>query len=247
MNTPTKKNNADDFVSLMKYDGVKEARQLVSNGGHAAPELTSEEKGIIQKHSYALKSGLFAIVPLRCPGNGICPFSDACPYVQLNKEPIGDPCPIEQDVAVESTQRYIEEFNVDPLTQYSQYRLVLMLARLDVYEMRVVLQLSHSDAALFTQEDTVGITPDGRVVTQTTIHKAWEILNSIDNKRLKIMRALVATPREQYKKEAALKTTDDKASTAVEYARVKASVDAFLDKLTRSSPTYGGETIVEAT
>jgi len=217
---------AKEWFASMEYDAVKEIEKREEGEG-----LTDKEHAIIKKHFAHLKTGMFSMVPIKCGGEDVCPFSERCPYVAMKKAPIGDPCPIEKDIAINSTKGYLQEYNIDPIENYSQYKMILMLSRLDVYEMRTVMQLGKTEGATLLQENAIGIGTDGTIAYQTVVNKSFEVLDIIDNKRLRILKLLVGTPQEKYKKDAALKQGNDVPDGAIQLAKLKAATDSILKRL----------------
>jgi hypothetical protein len=60
------------------------------------------------------------------------------------------------------------------------------------------------------KQQVTGMTPQGRELTRTELHPAWELKEKIQRQRMEILAALVGTRREQWKKQAATKQIENK-------------------------------------
>lgn len=169
--------------------------------------LTKDEAETFRRHVQAMSTGLQAMVPLICPGEVACKFSERCPMVKIGKVPVGRSCIPELELITFWRKRYIEEFEINPHS-ITELGMANELAELDIYDMRTSIVLSKEDAQDLTQNDEVGATNSGDRLLQKRVHTAWEIKERIKVRRLKILESLVGTRKEKYKRAAALKTRD---------------------------------------
>ena len=74
--------------------------------------LTAEEARKVHYRLQGVKwGGAAAKVPLFCGGEKICPFAQECPFVEIAKVPVGRKCPIEMELMVFWTAKYLSEIS----------------------------------------------------------------------------------------------------------------------------------------
>ncbi len=193
--------------------------------------------------------GAAAKTPLMCGGEELCPFSEDCPFVELQrttgevKVPVGRKCPIEKELIAFWVARYMQTFDIDPENQ-AEISLVVELAELDIFDYRCSLILSRGENAEMTQEIVVGVDTQGRAITNEEIHKAFEIKERVKKRKHTILESLVGTRKEQYKRDAALKkrSEDDPSTQAAKLrAAIEEARDALADVATPVGPVHDAE------
>ncbi len=206
--------------------------------------FTREDAEMVHRRLIGVKwGGAAAKTPLMCGGEEICPFSEDCPFVELEdktgekKVPVGRKCPIEKELIAFWVVRYMQTFEIDPENQ-AEISLVVELAELDIFDYRCSLILSRAENAEMTQEVVVGVDTAGNPISNEEIHKAFEIKERVKKRKHTILESLVGTRKEQYKRDAALKkrTVDDPSTQA---AKLKAAIDEAYDKLADVAKTVG--------
>ena len=206
--------------------------------------FTREDAKMIHRRLIGVKwGGAAAKTPLMCGGRELCPFSEDCPFVELeilsgeNKVPVGRKCPIEKELIAFWVVRYMQTFEIDPENQ-AEISLVVELAELDIFDYRCSLILSRAENAEMTQEVVVGVDTAGNPISNEEIHKAFEIKERVKKRKHTILESLVGTRKEQYKRDAALKkrTVDDPSTQA---AKLKAAIDEAYDKLADAAKPVG--------
>lgn len=174
--------------------------------------ITPEQFNKLKNHVNRMTYGISSTMPRYCTGakckDKTCPFHEAVKNGQA-LYPLGKKCWLEAKFVQSKMVSYMEEFNTDPESA-TEMSLINELVSLDVQELRVNIGLSGS----LNEEDAYllhkNIVDNGQVLQeQTVIHPLVEIKDRISKRRQSLLEALVATPREKYKKAAALKTTDD--------------------------------------
>lgn len=186
--------------------------------------LTNEQAQLVSRHLRYMSTGLNAVVPIYCGGKDKCPFADSCPFVKIDKIPLGRVCPVESSLIKLWTQAYVEEFKVDP-SNFSELAMVQELAELDIYDRRATFLLQKDEGQVLMQQQAVGVDQEGNPIYQTQIHQAWEVKERVKNRKLRILEALVGTRKEKYKKDAALKSgpaTDPSSEMAALRAKLEA-------------------------
>ena len=95
------------------------------------------------------------------------------------------------------TEQYLEEFNVDP-HNITEMHMVSELAEFNIYEMRVTKYLAENHPTLM-QDFMVGVDPNGNVISNQDISRAYELKDRIKKSRMKVLDALMATRKEKLK------------------------------------------------
>lgn len=187
--------------------------------------LTDEQAQLVSRHLRYMSTGLNAIVPIYCGGKDKCPFARSCPFVKIDKIPLGRICPVEASLVKLWTEAYINEFNVDP-ANFSELAMVQELAELDIYDRRATFLLQEGEGQTMLQQQAVGTDPDGNPIYQTQIHQAWEVKERVKNRKLRLLEALVGTRKEKYKRDAALKR-GPASDPSSEMAALRAKLEAL--------------------
>lgn len=191
----------------------------------AGLELNEKEKELIVRHNANLRTGFFSSIPLKCPGSSACKMASDCPLAALQKEPEGEPCPIEKEILIGNTMAYIEEYKVDPLKDFGKYTLLMSLARYDIYIKRATHYLADSTNGEVMKEYIIGVDQEGQPITTIDVNRAFSALKDFENQRLKIIKELVGTHKEQYKRDALMKIASKDPGAAVYLNRVKQVAD----------------------
>ena len=200
-------------------------------------EFTETEIKRLRMHIMKMRTGVQAMAPLLCAGPVKCIFRERCPLVDKSIKtedgnidyhnqnvklfPLARQCIIERDFMEFKRRQYIEEYDVD-ITSPTDMAMVNKLAELDLYEYRTTLILAHGDrdgdGQDLLKKQTVSGDKKGNPLKKTEIHPVWELKEKIHKMRLEILEAMVGTRKEQYKRAAALKNSDnqDPASVAAE-------------------------------
>ena len=177
----------------------------------------------IRMHLMNMKTGIQAMAPALCGGPKKCPFALRCPIVDrsittpdgridMDKQniksfPLMRQCIFEREFLDFKRQQYAGEYdvNVDSPTELG---MVDRLAALDLYEYRLVLVLAHGDeegeGIDLMKSQSIGASPTGRELSRLEAHPAWGIREKIHKEREDILRAMVGTRHEKYKRDAAL-------------------------------------------
>lgn len=167
------------------------------------------------KKEFKLKAtGLQAASPMICKG-GSCPIKNTCPIYKIDDGSkailtvLGRKCPIEIGLIKMWREQYITEFDVSPFDR-TTLGLINQMAELELLEWRATEILSYGDGSGegqdFMKEFTNGITQNGDELTKHDLHPLVNFKLLCQDKRLKIAKALVATPESKYKRDAVLKT-----------------------------------------
>ena len=205
--------------------------------------LNADDARMVHSRLIGVKwGGAAAKVPLMCGGPAICPFKDDCPFVEINKVPVGRKCPIEKELIAYWVSKYMDEFDVNEENQ-SEISMVTELAELDIYDYRCSMILSRAENAEMMQEIVVGVNADGNPIYNEDIHKAWELKERVKRRKHIILEALVGTRKEKYRRDAALKKrSEDDPSTQA--ASLKKKFDEMRAKAADEAIPVG-ETIID--
>lgn len=186
-------------------------------------KLSQDQLERAERVMHTLRKGTYASSPIVCQGlegthanNGrscmhahICPFKDSTP-------PVGLQCPMEQRKIVDWLQGYLQDHQVTPLMT-TMYELINRLVELDLFNFRLTSVSSSPKYQSMMVYNPKGATRDGDLYGVEEISGILQAKENISRERLRLLAELVKTPREQYKKEAALqKTEQDSYSSNIE-------------------------------
>jgi len=218
--------------------------QETYEGLHITPELAKK----FQRHLAPLKHGLSAAVPLMCLKDR-CPFYDSCKARVFNMDELyGKPCIVELVLLQHKKSLYAKEFNLEE-DDYGSFILVDELAELDIYDFRATMSLSIGERISGTMEEgekniaqallqnIAHFDEMGNITHYTQdIHAAFLLKERLKNRKLKLLDLLVATRKEQYKRDAALRLKSD-SSIANEHRNITARIDRLTKEIRESKTT----------
>lgn len=120
-----------------------------------------------------------------------------CHLYSIGKAPVGAPCIYEQDFLRNQTEKYFEEFNVQPDSP-TEMHMVAELAEIDLYERRVtqILSLTHQD---FSQDVITSFDVSGNPIVNEDISRYLNIKDKLKSRRDKLLTSLMATRKERAK------------------------------------------------
>jgi hypothetical protein len=220
---PTIINNEETSLVESKYFLGKYQPVIEAYSREAGIKLNPEEIQIVEQGFKKRSSGILQTIPITC--RETCPFKTSCPFVKINKMPLGQNCIVERMVLDTTTKRYLDEFGV-LVDSFSEVTLMTQLAATHILEMRALMVLADQESATGLIENVVGFNENEEPIIQTVEHPAFQLLERAWNQREKLLTALVGTRREQYKKEAALKQ-----KTTIGPASIAADLRSKIDKL----------------
>lgn len=159
--------------------------------------LTKEEAQKLSKAYRKLSTGINSIVPMTCKAYD-CKMANRCPYVEMDKAPLGRPCLLEEDLLNYHTVKFMNQFDVK-MEDHSEVMLIQELAELIILEMRLTILMSGSGDNL---EQMLGgwkvvFSPEGDREELMTEHWALQAKERIKNRRMKILESLNATRKAQ--------------------------------------------------
>jgi hypothetical protein len=211
----------DLFVSLQTIDKDKTSSDIAQEEKWLLKELykdlkiTPGQAESFRGHISNLKHGLCAAIPLICSQR--CPFSEVCraKFAGITP-PEGKPCIVEINLLHYYRRLYLETFNVEE-GDFGSFILVNELAELDMYDFRATLILALGDIATGDMDDerpniaqalltNISHFDEKGQMTHVSqeISAAFNLKEKLKNRKMRILDLLVATRREQYKKDAAL-------------------------------------------
>lgn len=173
-------------------------------------ELTEEQAIKVDKKFRRLNAGFRTATPVICPGAELCPRAHKCPFVEAGaKPPIKRECLVEVELFYKSAVEYAQHFGVLD-ADIIKMDLCQQLAELNVLEWRLSGQLSTSGTSEMVEEQVIGWDEENKApITASQISNAFKLKEAISAKRFRIMTMLVGTPQEQYKREAATKSSSN--------------------------------------
>lgn len=193
-------------------------------------QLTPDEAMRFRNHIVRMKIGTSAAVPMLCSGPK-CPARHICPFTESKNWPLTLPCVVERELINTWTRTYIEELGIDPESSTSMV-LINKLVECDIIDYRANIGLSGArDPEAMTLLKTTIIDTGNSISETVAVHPILEVKEKTHRMRQQILEALAATPREKYKRAAALKKTDDNADAAQYMSKMKAT----FEKIKRQS------------
>lgn len=166
--------------------------------------LTADQAHKLHTTMNRLATGVNSVIPILCTGER-CPFKDECFYYQNNIAPINKPCLVEYDLLIYHTKRFIDEFDVHP-DNHSELNLVQELAELIILEMRATRVLAKNPELYY---EKITYDKQGNEVVEQVPHWAFGLKESIKNRRMKLLDALMATRKNISVKSEANEDMDD--------------------------------------
>lgn len=175
---------------------------------YAHIKLTPEEALIVGAELKAAAHGSVARTPLTCVGD-LCPFRDYCAFYKIGKHPLGEDCIQEAQLLTYWRMQYMEAYQVDP-NDFNEVDQINELAETEIMLSRINMQLKRPEEASLVTEQVIGITPQGKKITEMRLSPYYEARERLLARKSKIRKLLVGDRQEQYKKQAALKKREDK-------------------------------------
>lgn len=227
------KQSGTDVVDIKDYFAFLD----VDFNNYSNIQLSESAANRLVKKLRSLRTGTHAAVPLIC-GGPRCPIVESCPLTVRTKQgtidnynsewPILCACPIESHVMAFRIQSYIAEYNVD-VDAPSTLALISKLSELDIYEMRIDVQLASStnNASSLLREEVGTIhQPSGTTYETIKIHPLWEIKNQIHKQRMELLDALIGTPKAKTKAAVSMgEKTEQAGDLAIEMSRLRSRLD----------------------
>jgi len=103
----------------------------------------------------------------------------------------------------------MEEYNVDP-ENFTEVSYCSQLAEIEVYLWRINNNLAKPENAALIVDQPVGVDSEGNPIMQQQLSPLMDLKEKLQNRMSRIVKLMVGDRQEKYKKEAALKKTDDK-------------------------------------
>jgi hypothetical protein len=137
------------------------------------------------------KLGPYLNVPLECTGHSCCYKGLCAAFTNDSKQIVGQKCIIEISQIIETTDRYLNEFNLDPnnLDHSVDLSLVKDLVMLEILAERCTSILSRED---IVEEMDVVISPKV-TMTRKEINPIYSVLEKTNKQKQEILKLLNAT------------------------------------------------------
>ena len=172
------KQSRDTKITKKQADGLSVVQSFIGQGVLGAPPICDPDK---------------------------CGFASQCPVASAAR---GTRCPIELSLMKTSIQSWMESLpGLDPKNRLNM-SFINQLVFMDVQEFRLRMVLSNPERSGLTQEVATLVDGDGNAYFEKRIAPEVNQLNKIYSERTKLLREMVSTPREAYKRAAALKESD---------------------------------------
>jgi hypothetical protein len=216
-------------ISKVKYFEMLK----VDQSRYSDIRFTPEEAKRVSMSLRHMSTGINAAVPMTCSGHQ-CPFASSCPYVEIDKIPLGRPCLVESQLVHHWTEQFVEEFDVD-VRNYTELHLVSELAEFNIYEKRITQYLAEKHQDLM-QSVVATVDHTGEVIENIEISRAWDLKERIKKGRMKVLEALMATRKEKVK----LRIDGGSGnSTAEKMGELKKRIEEMNDTIKNVKPIKG--------
>jgi hypothetical protein len=201
---------ADDAIVTILEDDIDALKSYVD-------KLRPEKKARIANALKHVKTGLYSVAPITCPGYRKCPFQNHCPIPDIDENgerivgldsdyPINRPCILESTFIKQKTIEYIRHLKVDGENPV-EMGLVNELALIDLYKNRAAMILSAGDRSgqgqdfllIDRTEQDNGNGEDSKMImsTSTQLHPALTLIDQLEKRREKLLSQLLQTRKAQ--------------------------------------------------
>ena len=201
---------ADDAIVTILEDDIDALKTYVD-------KLRPEKRTRIANALKHVKTGLYSVAPITCPGYMKCPFQNHCPIPDIDDKgerlvgpdsdyPIGRPCILESTFIKQKTIEYIRYLKVDSENPV-EMGLVNELALIDLYKNRAAMILSAGDRSGQGQDFLLidrtemdnGNGEDQKMTmsTSTQLHPALTLIDQLEKRREKLLTHLLQTRKAQ--------------------------------------------------
>lgn len=172
-------------------------------------EFSALESHRIKNYLSLMRYGQGSFSPAICKAD-LCPFNKACPLYSLEKAPHGESCPIEMSCLISSWQKWSDVVSSrgsdpgDPL--YTHY--INQLTYIDL----LIQRTRWSQACEFQSPVVETVTKVGRggeVAKEIVENPTFGAVEKLYKMQAAILENMTVSPKEEYKRKAALKQKDE--------------------------------------
>jgi hypothetical protein len=170
----------------------------------AYPNLKLTPEGARRVRSFVsnMRMGGSAGVILICASDDNCEFKAACPLYKEKAHPVGEPCPLEAMIVMDTRQELASMVDLDtknPITR----GYINELTQVAVLSWRCQMKLAY-DYHDVMQQVPACVTPEGTVHTKPEASPIMEILNQLSIRRSRLLKELAQTEEAKWRREAAI-------------------------------------------
>lgn len=149
------------------------------------------------------KTGLYARIPLTCKGEG-CPYAQSCTLLAYDLAPVKEKCAHETSLIEKSLAGYINDFDLNPDSSYTDFTIVKELVNCDVMMERAQALLSQEGIAI--EEVYAGSNDANENFYRKEISKSLELYERHSKLRNRLLGDMMATRKEK----ARMKVSDER-------------------------------------
>jgi hypothetical protein len=160
-------------------------------------KLTETQRANLLGYTKSISETYLSQAPLICAGTG-CPFLKNCPLAQNGITlPTDKMCPVEQVAIASWKQKFYESSGVheDHPQKELIYSLIDELVSHSILQTRVFWQASQNGKVI--KEECIGVNSEGDPIYTTRLDPSLDYLLRIGDKKVRVLRELLATPRAQ--------------------------------------------------
>lgn len=198
------KETVTDIIQQTTVDSAFNRAADILKREQASIELTPKQADELSVVSSFIFHGILGVPPVCDPAK--CAFALECPIATASK---GKRCPLEVQLMRSSLEQWMTSLNFLNPKNGLHMSYLNQLVSLDIQEFRLRMRLASPDRSGLTEQVVTAISDDGTPFYETKIVPELAYVNRVSGDRIKLLRELVATPRETYKKVAALKEKDN--------------------------------------
>ena len=164
-------------------------------------KLTPEGAHRVRAFVQNMRNGGSAGVLLICSGDD-CEFKAACPLYKEKAHPLGETCPLEAMVVMDTRNELASIVDLDtknPITR----GYINELTQVAILTWRCQMKLAY-DFHDVMQQVPAAVTPEGTVHTKPEASPILETLDRLSARRSRLLKELAMTPEAQWRREAAI-------------------------------------------
>lgn len=169
-------------------------------------EMTPDEAKRVRGSLAKMSTGSSSMSPQVCSPR--CPWKDRCVFFKMNRAPFGLACIVEVNLLREWTTSYFEEYKVDP-NNFTEITMISEMAEIDILLWRINQMMALPEHVAMLMDQTIALAHDGTPITQTQVSPLLEVKERLSARKTKLIKLMVGDRQEKYKRDAALKRSDD--------------------------------------
>ena len=176
-----------------------------------------------------MRSGGSCGVILICAGEK-CEYSAACPLFKEKVAPVGDSCPLEAMVIMDTRNDLSQILDLDQIKNPITRSYIAELTQIAVLMWRCQMKMAY-DYHDIMQLVPAAVTPEGTVHTKPEMSPLIEVLDKLSARRSRLLKELAQTEEAKWRREAALgdKSKESLSRSLADRKKIIQGVQKFPD------------------